>query len=247
MSISYRGRQFKKGVIFPLFLEVSEKCKDDYWKQFFLDLSIGKMIKGVQVSNGHILSTNKKKGFSYYFVKKTYNDIINELIPILIGNCNTCPDKNVKLKSITEKIKKENEEIKLGKWTKIRRKNIKVSLLQEYLTELQKNNNLSWQECSYAYNILNNNINTSIMSKIVNLENGKITSIKGLEIVDGKLIFEHDFYTNIKEEKKGIEESDDESEKSVNEEFELIVDEKLEILWDSYIKRYFKTIRMMLS
>lgn len=247
MSISYRGRQFKKGVIFPLFLEVSEKCKDEYWKQFFLDLSIGKIIKGVQVSNGHILSSNKKKGFSYYFVKKTSDEVINELIPILIGNCNTCPDKNVKLKYITEKIKKENEEIKLGKWTKIRRKNIKVALLQEYLAELQKNNNLSWSECSYVYNILNNNINTSIMSKIVNLENGKITSIKGLEIVDGKLILEHDFYTNVKEEKKYTEESDDESEKNINEEIESIVDEKLEILWDSYIKRYFKTIRMMLS
>jgi hypothetical protein len=247
MSISYRGRQFKKGVIFPLFLEVSEKCKDDYWKQFFLDLSIGKIIKGVQVSNGHILSTNKKKGFSYYFIKKTPDDLINELIPILIGNCNTCPDKNVKLKSITEKIKKENEEIKLGKWTKIRRKNIKVALLQEYLSELQKNNNLSWQECSYAYNILNNNINTSIMSKIVNLENGKITNIKGLEIIYGKLVFEHDFYTNVKEEKKCTEESDDDTEKNVNEEMESIVDEKLENMWDSYIKRYFKTIRMMLS
>jgi len=247
MSISYRGRQFKKGVIYPLFLEVSEKCKDEYWKQFFLDLSIGKIIKGVQVSNGHILSSNKKKGFSYYFVKKTSDEVINELIPILIGNCNTCPDKNVKLKSITEKIKKENEEIKLGKWTKIRRKNIKVALLQEYLAELQKNNNLSWSECSYVYNILNNNINTSIMSKIVNLENGKITSIKGLEIVNGKLMFEHDFYTNVKEEKKYTEESDDESEKNINEEIESIVDEKLEILWDSYIKRYFKTIRMMVS
>lgn len=247
MSISYRGRQFKKGVIFPLFLEVSEKTKDDYWKQFFLDLSIGKIIKGVHVSNGHIQSSNKKKGFSYYFVKKTSDDIINELIPILISNCNTCPDKNVKLKSITEKIKKENEEIKLGKWTKIRRKNIKVALLQEYLTELQKNNNLSWIECSYVYNILNNNINSSIMSKIVNLEDGKIINIKGLEVLDGKIIFEHEFYTNIKEEKKNIEEIEEEYEKNTNEEIELLTDEKLETLWDSYIKRYFKTIRMMLS
>lgn len=242
MSISYRGRQFKKGVIYPLFLEVSEKCKDEYWKQFFLDLSIGKIIKGIHVSNGHIATTNKKKGFTYYFVKKTSDDLINELIPILISNCNTCPDKNVKIKSIVEKIKKENEETKLGKWSKIRRKNIKVALLQEYLSDLQKNNNISWSECSYVYNILNNNINSHIMTKIVNLENGKITNIKGLELIDGKLIFENDFYTNIKEEKK-IEED----EENINDEIEFIADQKLETLWDSYIKRYFKTIRMMLS
>jgi hypothetical protein len=242
MSISYRGRQFKKGVIYPLFLEVSEKCKDEYWKQFFLDLSIGKIIKGVAVCNGHISSTNKKKGFCYYFVKKTYEDLINELIPILINNCNTCPDKNVKMKTIVEKIKKENDEIKIGKWSKIRRKNIKTSLLQEYLTDLQKNNNLPWYECSYVYNILNNNINSHIMTKIVNLENGKITSIKGLEIINGKLVLEHDFYSNVKEEKKS-----EEDDKITEDEIDLTTDEKLETLWDLYIKRYFKTIRMMLS
>lgn len=238
MSITQRGRQFKKGVIFPILYEVSEKCEDEYWKQLFFDLSIGKIIKNINISNGHISCTSKRKGFQYFFIHKTADEIIIELIPLLISNFITCSEKNVKIKNIVEQIKKENDDMKQTKWSKIRRKNIKLSLISDYIISLQKNNNIPWNNCTHVYNILVNNFNSHIMTKIVSMEDGKIKSIDGLEVKDNVLVFNHNFYDNDKIE-YNKEEVDDEE----NNECE----ENLEIIWESYIKRYFKNIRMMLS
>lgn len=236
MSITQRGRQFKKGVIFPILYEVSEKCEDEYWKQLFFDLSIGKIIKNINISNGHISYASKRKGFQYYFIQKTSDEIINELIPQLVSNFIMCSEKNTKIKNITEQIKKENDDMKQTKWSKIRRKNVKLNLISEYIINLQKTNNLSWANCSRIHNILVNNFNSHIMTKIVSMENGKINSIEGINIVNNVLIFNHSFYDKIEYNKEDVEEEE------INE-----TEENFEILWDSYVKRYFKNIRLMLS
>lgn len=234
MSITQRGRRFKKGVLYPILYEVSEKCEEEYWKQFFLDLSIGKNIRNITVGNGVICCTNKKKGFDYYFSNKTSDEIITELIPILTANVITCSEKHIKVRNIVDQVKQELEDLKNGKWSKIRRKNIKISLLLDFITEFQSNNNLNWSECVSIYNILSNNFNSHIMTKIIEMDNGKIQSIEGLSVVDGKVVFNHSFYCN----EKSLTENEIEEEN---------VKESFEIMWDSYVKRYFKNIRMMLS
>ena len=237
MSITQRGRKFKKGIIYPIFYEVSQKCEDEYWKQFFLDLSIGKIIRNIIIGNGNIFCTNKKNSFEYNFVNKSSDIIIKELIPILISNFVTCSEKHIKIKNIVEQIKKENDELKNGKWSKIRRKNLKISLLLEYISEFQNKNNLNWNDCAHVYEILSNNINSHIMTKIIHLEHGKIQNIEGLNIdKDGNICFENIFYSSDKNMDVEILEIEDEKK-----------EEKFELQWDLYIKRYFKKIRMMLS
>jgi len=236
MSITQRGRNFKKGIVFPLLYEVSEKCKDEYWKQFFLDLSIGKSIRDVRVSNRQICCTNKKKSFEYYFADKNSEEIVNELIPILVSNFITCSEKHIKIKNISDQVKHEIEELKNGKWSQIRRKNLKLSLLMDYVKTLQSDHKLNWNDCINLYEVLSSNFNSHVMTKLINMENGKISRIEGIEIEDSKLVFNHNFYTS--------EKNYDVTEYTSPEEEK---EESFANLWNSYVKRYFKNIRATLT
>ena len=239
MSISHRGRKFKKGIIYPLFFEVSERCEDEYWKQFFMDISIGKPVKGIIVNNGQICSQNKKKGFDYMFVYKNAEDILNELLPILEKNYNTCSEKNIKSRNIIDQVKQELKEIKNSKWSKIRRKNIKKSLLLEYITDVQKKYNIPLNKCIFIYDTLSFHSNSQLMSKIVIMNEGKIESINGLTFTEGNIQMEIDFY---KDKYKDYEEDEE-----IVKEDEVIQKLNVDQVWESYIKTYFKTIRNTLS
>ena len=237
MSISHRGRKFKKGIIYPLFFEVSEKCEEEYWKQFFMDISIGKPVKGISINNGHVYSQNKKKGFYYLFIDKTPNDVINDLLPILEQNHNTCSEKNVKTRNVIEQVKTELQEIKNSKWSKIRRKNIKKALLLDYFVDIQKKYNLPWNICIRIYDTLSFNANSQLMSKIVNMNEGKIESINGIFVEEGNIVMDIDFY---KDKYKDTCEDDYEEE----EEIQKI---NMEQIWETFVKGYFKEIRNTLS
>lgn len=239
MSISHRGRKFKKGIIYPLFFEVSERCEDEYWKQFFMDISIGKQVKGIIVNNGQICSQNKKKGFDYMFVYKNADDILNELLPILEKNYNTCSEKNIKSRNVIDQVKQELKEIKNSKWSKIRRKNIKKSLLLDYITDVQKKYNIPLNKCIFIYDTLSYNSNSQLMSKIVIMNEGKIESINGLTFTEGNIQMEIDFY---KDKYKDYEEDEE-----IVKEDDVIQKLNVDQVWESYIKTYFKTIRNTLS
>jgi hypothetical protein len=240
MSISHRGRKFKKGIIYPLFFEVSERCEEEYWKQFFMDISIGKPVKGILINNGQICSHNKKKGFDYMFISKSVEDIINELLPILEKNYNTCSEKNIKTRNVIDQVRQELKEIKNSKWSKIRRKNIKKAMLLDYITEVQKKHNISLNKCMAVYDTLSFNANSQLMSKIVNMNDGKIESINGLTFTEGDMIMDIDFY------KDKYKDYCEEDEELIKEE-EIIQKLNIEQVWESYIKSYFKSIRNTLS
>jgi len=247
MSITQRGRKFKKGIVHSVFYEVSQKCEDEYWKQFFLELSIGKNIRNIFLSNGKISCTNKKNNFEYYYSDKSPDDIIRELIPILIDNYVSGTEKNVKIKTIIEQIKKENEDLRLGKWSKIRRKNLKISLLQEFMAEFQKKHNLYWDDCTYVYRIFASNINRSILTKLVQYEDGKIININGLDVDENnKIVFHNNFYNSEKDDTERNHTSIEDIEETGEAEDEN-EEESFQNQWELYIKRYFKNIRSMLS
>jgi hypothetical protein len=201
-----------------------------------LDLSIGKSIRDVSVNNGQLCCINKKRSFEYYFADKTCEEIINELIPILVSNFITCSEKHIKIKNISEQVKQELEELKNGKWSQIRRKNLKLSLLMEYVKSLQAKHKLNWNDCVQLYEVLSTNFNSHVMTKLINMENGKISKIEGIEIEDSKLMFNHNFYTS--------EKNYDITEYTSGEEEK---EESFANLWNSYVKRYFKNIRMTLT
>jgi hypothetical protein len=248
MSITQRGRKFKKGIIYPLFFEVSEKCEEEYWKQFFVDLSIGKNSKGLIVNNGMIYSNNKKNGFCYHFSNKNSIEIIEELLPILSNNYITCSDKNIKNKNIIEQVKKDLQEIKTLKWTKIRRKNIKITMIMNYIIDLKNTHKLNQVSCSNVYRILYNNVSSQKLSKLITTENGKIKNIDGIKIIDKDLYFNLD-YEEEKEEKEFEKEEKEyeKEEENEREEIEDFYEYPLEIIWENYIKRYLKNNRILLS
>lgn len=236
MSISHRGRKFKKGIIYPLFFEVSEKCEDEYWKQFFMDISIGKPVKGILLNNGQICSQNKKKGFEYMFINKTPDDIINDLLPVLEKNYNTCSEKNIRTRNVIDQVRLELKEIKSSKWSKIRRKNIKKALLMDFISEAQKKYDIPLNRCIGIFDTLSFNSNSQLMSKIVVMNEGKIESINGLSFSQGKVDMDIDFY------KEKYKESYDEEEEE-----EVLQKMNVDQIWENYIKIYFKTIRNTLS
>lgn len=248
MSITQRGRKFKKGIIYPLFFEVSEKCEDEYWKQFFMDLSIGKNSKGLIVNNGMIYSNNKKNGFCYHFSNKNSDEIISELLPILSNSYITCSDKNIKNKNIIEQVKKDLQEIKTLKWTKIRRKNVKINMIMSYIIELKNTHKLTQLSCNNVYRILYNNVSSQKLSKLITTENGKIKNIDGIKIENNNIEFNLDYEEDKEDKDYDRDEKDyDKEEDDDKEEKEDLHEYPLEILWENYIKRYLKNNRILLS
>jgi hypothetical protein len=156
---------------------------------------------------------------------------------MLKSSFNTSVEKKIKLNTIIEQLKKENEELKNGKWSKVRRKNIKLILLQDFIVNFQKEHNLNWNECSMLYSLLSANIVSSELTKIVNMDNGKIHSIEGLSVEGNKIIFNNNFF-------HGGDYVPADEEELINEEK---VEESFSSQWQTYLKKYFKNIRMELS
>lgn len=195
-----KGRQ--KEVIYSILIECSEIVMDDFWKQFYKDLSTGKSTKGIYITNGVIQTSNKRNGFIYTITDKTPEIIIHELHHLLTTYTNICSKKDInKKRQILKEIEDEIEEYKTSKWSSIKRKNYKNSLFIEYVLGLKKTYNLSWPSAIQAYKTITYAFDSKTHgSKDVNYINSKIVDIEDIEYIDGSIINNREILEDIREE-----------------------------------------------
>lgn len=174
-----------KEILYPILLECAKLTRDEFWVQFYQDLAIGKSTKGIFISHGVIQSSNNKRnGFAYSITDKAPEVIVPELHKLIISHTSICSRKDtVRRQTFLKEMSKELQEYKDGKWTSIKRKNLRAMLLVNYAISLQKAHNLSWDATIAAYRTIVMAFETKTHnSKDVDYENGKILNIDDIEL-----------------------------------------------------------------
>lgn len=220
-----------KEVVYPILSECADLVRDEFWKQLYQDLSAGKVTKGIFISHGVIQSSNKRNGFQYSITDKAPEVIIVELHLLITTHTSICSKKDVSKKQVfIEELEKELSNYDRGKWTSIKRKNLRMILLVDYAIYLQKLHNLDWISTMAAHRTIVRAFDDKThSSKDVEYEDGKIISIQDIEIdEDRKSII------NLREDDSKITEniSSDSNRPGL-----------LKSLWEPYLAAWLKTLK----
>jgi len=173
----------KTSLVFPILKSSSEYIEDIYWKSIFNDISIGKCPKCIYINGQNILSTNKKKQFSFVIPTevKDLQTFANEFKNFLITNTNLLSkNDNEKRKEILNKsIDLQN----MKKWSDIKKKNIKTQLLINYVLDCKIKYKLKNNATKDLYNAINDALynNKTHTSNDIILKHNKIHNITDIE------------------------------------------------------------------
>jgi hypothetical protein len=203
----------EKNVIFEEIYKCSLIEDNKEWKQLLNDMARNICPKGITVTeNTTIKCNNSKKGnISYIFANKLPEENLKNIKELLKNFVNI--DKNI-LIDFFKKVHQNTDEY--IEWKKIRKKNIKEILLQNYSIDFSSKNSL----CSkYVYRCFYNALflDKTHTSNDIEFENNKIKNICDFEVENG-ILFNNREYVK-------------ESEKNKKKEIENV----LHNLWEAYI------------
>jgi hypothetical protein len=185
----------KKDIVYPVFIECIPFTEDIFWENIFEDLAYGKTPYGTYISKDFLCCKYKKKDFSYKIERKNPKILYEEVYDLLANKLG--------LLSSEEKIKKKklcNElETKLknsGKnWIDIKKKNIKETLIELYVTKMKNKYSLSISQSRYLLSIICiAMVFKVITNKDIEYENGVIHNIKGIDFINKQIIVDKDLY-----------------------------------------------------
>ena len=184
----------KREIIYPMFLECSDYCNDNYWKNIFEDLAYGQTPYGTYISKGFFCCNYKNKEFSYKIEKKDSKKLFEDISALCkkIGllSHNDKIQKKIDFRNLENDIKEDRE-----KWCNIRKKNLKDFLIENFVINMKKKYNLDTNQSKYLnYVIFLSMIFKIIGMKDVNYEDGEIKSIKGISFTDKNIIIENDLF-----------------------------------------------------
>jgi len=184
----------KREIIYSIFLECSDFCTDNYWKNIFEDLAYGQAPYGTYISKGFFCCNYKNKEFSYKIEKKDarklFEDICGLCKKIGLLSHDDKIQKKIDFKNIENDIKDDRQ-----KWCNIRKKNLKDFLIENYVIRMKHQYNLDNNQSKYLnYLIFLSMIFKIIGMKDIEYEDGEIKNIKGISFTDRNIIFEKELY-----------------------------------------------------
>ena len=208
-----KAQNFKNGkntIVYPIFSECTRYTSDDFWKNVFENLSMGKCPKSIYISNNTIYSSNKRKGFSFLIPNdnsKTPKEVFNELRDLLIENTSICSVTDVSMKREEIRKKQDDEITDKTTWSDIKRKNTREIFLVKFVVRMKKKYKLDWYATRHLYSMIQVAfICKTQTSKDVNFKNKRIESIDGIVYDEDKHVFINKFADNdIPQEKEDID------------------------------------------
>lgn len=127
-----------KEIIYPIFIQVSTYCKDNFWKQLYIDMAYGHFPFGVSVYKDRVFCSFKDKKFNYT-CKDDPEDIHRSLTDLFKTKLGI-------LSSIDILQKRQNFQLLLYEnfddWKNIKKKNIRDLLIEKYALKLKDQYNL---------------------------------------------------------------------------------------------------------
>jgi hypothetical protein len=188
MNRSKKRREIK----FQKLYDCSVVEQDDYWKQFFENLSRGKTVKKLVVNEGNVEFIQKGKSIVYVYKDKEPELILVELKDLIRQKLHIHSKKDVYNNQLSWNTE-QNELTVLSSqddWKKIRNKNMKYFLIMKYCIQMKNTKNLNWKNANLLFRTITDalfDFHTHKSTDVI-MENGVISSIKDINITENLLI-----------------------------------------------------------
>jgi len=184
----------KREIKYPKLYECSQIEQDDYWKQFFENLSRGKSIKKLLLSEGTIELIQKNKNIVYVYKDKHPDLILSESKDLIRQKLHIHSKRDI----VNSQQVWNNEQNELNTltqqddWKKVRNKNMRYFLIMKYSIYMKHKKNLSWNVANILFKTIKDafygvGIHTH-KSVDVCMQNSEIVDIKDIIITDDHLV-----------------------------------------------------------
>jgi hypothetical protein len=177
----------KREIIYPIFLECVQFAENKFWKSIFEDLSYGKCPYGSYIHKNYFSCNFKGKEFSYKLENNNPELVYENIFSLLTKKLGLLSEEEKKNKMLDyQKIENEMIENKMEKWSSIKKKSLKDSLIQNFIIKVKKDYNLNNLQLKSLQKVINLGlIFKTISHKDIHLEDGQITVIDGIEFENG--------------------------------------------------------------
>ena len=184
----------KKDIIYPIFIECLNFCENKFWLSIFEDLAYGKSPHGTFIHKNFFCCNYKGKEFSYKIEEIEPKNIYSDIFNLLTKRLKILSEEDRK-NQILDFIKIENEmnEQKYDKWSSIKKKSTKDSLIENFIIEKKKIYDLSEKQVKTLQKQINLGlIFKTISHKDIILKNGRIEKINDLDFFKKDFKFNRD-------------------------------------------------------
>lgn len=175
----------KREIVYPIFINCVQYCENKFWTSIFEDLAYGKCPNGTFIHKNFFTSNYKGKEFSYKIEETDAKIIYENIYNLLTKKLKILSDEDRKAQ-LLDYIKLENEvgDIRHDKWSNIKKKSTKDSLIEQYIIDIKK----TWDLNDKQVKKLQKQINLGLIFKTI--------SHKDIIIIDGKIdkIMNIEFY-----------------------------------------------------
>jgi len=185
-----------KDIIYSVFLECCKYTPDEFWENIFEDLAYGKTPYGTYISKDFLCCNYKDKEFSYKIERNKksivlYDDVYNLLSNKLgLLSHKDKVNKRADFHNIEENIKESRKD-----WSRIRKKNVKDYLIENYVIDMKNKYKLSIKQAKYLLSVILIAIVFKVItSKDIEYSDGKIHNIIGIDFERKKIIMKKNIY-----------------------------------------------------
>jgi hypothetical protein len=182
----------KREIKYPKLYECSQLEQDDYWKDFFENLSRGKTVKKLILTDTNLEFVQKSKNVVYVYKDKSPELILDQCKELIRQKLHIHSKKDI----YNNQHIWNNEQNELNTlsqqddWKKIRNKNMKYFLLMKYSIHMKNIKNLTWKTANIFFKTITDALFVIHTHKSIDvyMENGAVCNIKDIIITDSNLI-----------------------------------------------------------
>ncbi len=174
-----------------MFLKMSSKMTDNFWRYVYEDLSYGKTPYGLYIQDEYLCCYIKNKEFSYRITDST-EESLEELHLLLKKRAGILSEKD----KIEDRETLLNEKIEQTK--SIHKKTYRDNLIQNYIIRQGKKYNIKTDVLKNLLSFLSN----AFLFKVISLQDiqfklDRIESIEGIIFKKNKIFIQHNLFSNI--------------------------------------------------
>lgn len=174
----------KSRITYPYLLECCNYTTDAYWKSIFTNLSCGIPPHGVYIHKDFLVCNYKDKAFSYKLIAKSAEELFIDIHKLFKHKLQMFSRDDILQKQ--DEIDGLNKKIVYNNWSDIKRKNIKDTLVENFVLDKKNKYFLTSKHTRDLLNIINIGlIFKYITYKDIIMVEGKITEIACIEFTEG--------------------------------------------------------------
>jgi hypothetical protein len=184
-------------ILFPIFLHCVEYSLDKFWGKIFEDLSYGKTPYGVYFNRDCLCCGKGKTGESTHILDtKDPEQLHDNVYRLLNGTMGIMsPDERLKKQQDFIDIEEANKS-NLNKWSDIKKKTTKDLLIELFAVEMKRTHNLNIKQTRYLISFICMAILfKSITPYHIEMDNGRIVNIIGIDFTDSHMDFDLELYS----------------------------------------------------